>query len=66
MHAFTHALTCPHKHMYTSQTTPTQLVAEDPDTSFNAEVHYAVLTTEGPFTINTDTGAAYILSVTSP
>ena len=55
--------------MYTSQTVkqytstphtpppPTQVVAADPDISFNAEVHYAVVTTDGPFTINTNTGA---------
>jgi len=34
-----------------------QVVAADPDISFNAEVHYAVVTTDGPFTINTNTGA---------
>jgi len=42
--------------MYSSQIV-TQVVAEDPDISFNAEIHYAVLTTDGPFTINANTGA---------
>jgi len=36
---------CTHVDMYSSQIV-TQVVAEDPDISFNAEIHYAVLTTK--------------------
>lgn len=56
-----HSHTPSYPHLYQSSTfflppSHTQVTAEDPDVSFNAEVRYSIAMTDGPFTINPDTG----------